>query len=283
MLCSGNDAAVALAEYVGGSVEGFAVLMNEKANSLGLKNTHFVTPHGLDNDEHYTTAYELAILSNYALNNKVFSNIVGTKKYTVNINGYSKALSNTNELLGNLNGVYGIKTGFTNGANRCLVTSCKRDNLDIICVVLGADTKKFRTSDSIKLINYCFTNYEVVNIKKLLDDKFNKWKENNSNYFSILKGNSNFVEISLEDLKTPNIPIKKNLIDKLDFIFDCKSYIEAPLFQNTVLGEAKVLLNDDIVVTTNILSNNSIKKKNIIDYFYSFMKNYPSYFSNLIY
>ncbi len=283
MLCSGNDAAVALAEYVGGSVEGFAVLMNEKANSLGLKNTHFVTPHGLDNDEHYTTAYELAILSNYALNNKVFSNIVGTKNYTVNINGYSKALSNTNELLGNLNGVYGIKTGFTNVANRCLVTSCKRDNLDIICVVLGADTKKFRTSDSIKLINYCFTNYEVVNIKKLLDDKFNKWKENNSNYFSILKGNSNFVEISLEDLKTPNIPIKKNLIDKLDFIFDCKSYIEAPLFQNTVLGEAKVLLNDDIVVTTNILSNNSIKKKNIIDYFYSFMKNYPSYFSNLIY
>ncbi len=283
MLCSGNDAAVALAEYVGGSVEGFAVLMNEKANSLGLKNTHFVTPHGLDNDEHYTTAYELAILSNYALNNKVFSNIVGTKNYTVNINGYSKALSNTNELLGNLNGVYGIKTGFTNGANRCLVTSCKRDNLDIICVVLGADTKKFRTSDSIKLINYCFTNYEVVNIKKLLNDKFNKWKENNSNYFSILKGNSNFVEISLEDLKTPNIPIKKNLIDKLDFIFDCKSYIEAPLFQNTVLGEAKVLLNDDIVVTTNILSNNSIKKKNIIDYFYSFMKNYPSYFSNLIY
>lgn len=283
MLCSGNDAAVALAEYVGGSVEGFAVLMNEKANSLGLKNTHFVTPHGLDNDEHYTTAYELAILSNYALNNKVFSNIVGTKNYTVNINGYSKALLNTNELLGNLNGVYGIKTGFTNGANRCLVTSCKRDNLDIICVVLGADTKKFRTSDSIKLINYCFTNYEVVNIKKLLNDKFNKWKENNSNYFSILKGNSNFVEISLEDLKTPNIPIKKNLIDKLDFIFDCKSYIEAPLFQNTVLGEAKVLLNDDIVVTTNILSNNSIKKKNIIDYFYSFMKNYPSYFSNLIY
>lgn len=283
MLCSGNDAAVALAEYVGGSVEGFAVLMNEKANSLGLKNTHFVTPHGLDNDEHYTTAYELAILSNYALNNKVFSNIVGTKNYTVNINGYSKALSNTNELLGNLNGVYGIKTGFTNGANRCLVTSCKRDNLDIICVVLGADTKKFRTSDSIKLINYCFTNYEVVNIKKLLDDKFNKWKENNSNYFSILKGNSNFVEISLEDLKTPNIPIKKNLIDKLDFKFDCKSYIEAPLFQNTVLGEAKVLLYDDIVVTTNILSNNSIKKKNIIDYFYSFMKNYPSYFSNLIY
>ena len=145
MLCSGNDSAVALAEYVGGSVEGFAELMNKKAEELGLKNTHFVTPHGLDQEEHYTTAYELAILADYGLNIDKFKEIVGTKSYTVTINGYSKTLNNTNELLGNLNGVYGVKTGFTNGANRCLVTSIKRDNLDVICVVLGADTKNYRT------------------------------------------------------------------------------------------------------------------------------------------
>ena len=111
-------------------------MMNSKAKELGLKNTNFESPHGLDSDEHYTTAYELAILSDYALKNKTFSQIVGTKNYTVTINGYPKTLSNTNELLGNLNGVYGIKTGFTNGANRCLVTSCKRNEMDIICVVL---------------------------------------------------------------------------------------------------------------------------------------------------
>ena len=103
--------------------------MNQKALDLGLTNTHFETPHGLDSDEHYTTAYELALLSNYALKNKTFAQIVGTKEYTITINNSPKQLSNTNELLGNLNGVYGIKTGFTNGANRCLVTACKRGNM----------------------------------------------------------------------------------------------------------------------------------------------------------
>ena len=85
MLCSGNDAAVALAEHVGGSVEGFADLMNEKARQLNLSNTHFVTPHGLDNEEHYTTAYELAIMADNALKNNTFSSIVGTKNITINI------------------------------------------------------------------------------------------------------------------------------------------------------------------------------------------------------
>ena len=149
MLCSGNDAAVCLAESVGGSIEGFSELMNTKAQELELHNTHFESPHGLDSDQHYTTAYELALLSDYALKNPTFLNIVGTKNHTVTINGTPKTLSNTNELLGNLDGVYGIKTGFTNGANRCLVTACKRGNMDIICVVLGADTKNFRTKDSI--------------------------------------------------------------------------------------------------------------------------------------
>ena len=152
MLCSGNDAAVALAESCAGSIEDFSNLMNSKAKELNLLHTNFESPHGLDSDEHYTTAYELSLLSNYALKNPIFAKIVGTKNYTITINGYPKSLSNTNELLGNLNGVYGIKTGFTNGANRCLVTACKRNNLDIICVVLGCDTKKFRTQDSIKLI-----------------------------------------------------------------------------------------------------------------------------------
>lgn len=136
LLCSGNDAAVALAETAGGDISSFSQMMNSKAKELGLRNTNFESPHGLDSDKHYTTAYELAILSDYALKNKIFSQIVGTKNYTVTINGYPKTLSNTNELLGNLNGVYGIKTGFTNGANRCLVTSCKRNEMDIICVVL---------------------------------------------------------------------------------------------------------------------------------------------------
>ena len=99
----GNDAAVALAEHVAGDVEEFARLMNKKAKELGLKNSHFVTPHGLDEEEHYTTAYELAIIADNALKIDKFSKIVKTESYTVNINGNSKSINNTNELLGYLN------------------------------------------------------------------------------------------------------------------------------------------------------------------------------------
>ena len=139
MLRSGNDAAVALAEHVGGSVKGFAELMNEKAIELGLTNTHFVTPHGLDDANHYTTALELAKLTDYAMDNETFAKIVGTKSTTIYINNQSRQINNTNELLGVLNGVVGVKTGFTNNAGRCLVTETKRNNMDIITIVLGAD------------------------------------------------------------------------------------------------------------------------------------------------
>ena len=175
MLVSGNDAAVALSEFIGNSVEGFANMMNQKAANLGLISTHFVTPHGLDQDEHYTTAHELAKIADYALQNETFAKIVKTSNYTVTIDGNSKSLHNTNELLGYLDGVYGVKTGFTNGANRCLVTSCKRGDLDVICVVLGCDTKKDRGLDSIELINYTFNNFSVVNIKDIIDKNFNDW------------------------------------------------------------------------------------------------------------
>ena len=153
--------------------------MNSKAKDLGLTNTSFKTPHGLDKEGHYTTAYELAMLTNYALNNETFYNLVGTKTANVTINGNYRVVSNTNELLGNLDGVYGVKTGFTNGANRCLVSSCKRNNLDIICVVLGADTKKFRTNDSIQLIEYCFSNFSCFDIF----NKFDNWYEDNKKDF----------------------------------------------------------------------------------------------------
>ena len=172
LLVSGNDAAVALAEYVGGSVEGFAKMMNEKAEELGLKDTHFVTPHGLDMQEHYTTALELAKMADYALNIKKFAQIVNTKNITISINGRNKNLKNTNELLGNLYGVNGVKTGFTNGANRCLVTSVNRDGMNIITVVLGADTKKDRTNDSVKLIEFAYQNYEIYNNKDIINEKY---------------------------------------------------------------------------------------------------------------
>ena len=172
----GNDCAVAIAEHVGGSLEGFAELMNNKATELGLVNTHFVTPHGLDDDNHYTTAYDLAVLTNYALNIEKFRNIVGTKTTSIMVGNYSRTITNTNELLGYVDGVYGVKTGFTGNAGRCLVTSCKRGNLDVIIVVLGADTKKIRGLDTRNVINYVFNNFEMVDTYEKIEFAFENFK-----------------------------------------------------------------------------------------------------------
>lgn len=272
LLCSGNDAAVCLAEVCSGSVKDFSNLMNLKAEELGLKNSHFETPHGLDSDEHYTTAYELALLADYALENSTFRKIVGTKTYTVTINGYPKNLSNTNELLGNLNGVYGVKTGFTNGANRCLVTACKRDNMDIICVVLGCDTKKFRTTDSVKLIEYAFKNYEYVNIKNIIDEKFLSWKEENLNNVNIVKGINSNLSIRYSDLENPILPIKKEEISSLEVNFKLNSYLEAPINKDDKIGMLSVMSNGIPIVECDILADCEIKRKNVLFYLYELFK-----------
>lgn len=266
MLCSGNDAAVALAEHVGGCVEGFADLMNEKARQLNLSNTHFVTPHGLDNEEHYTTAYELAIMADNALKNNTFSSIVGTKNITININGKPRNLSNTNELLGSMAGVYGVKTGFTNGANRCLVTSCKRENLDIITVVLGADTKKFRTQDSIKLINYAMNNYKEINMENKIQDEFQKWKKENKDKIYINKGVKNTTEYKLEEQLNNYITIKNTQENDIKIEINTLNYYEAPLQEGTTIGVLTVKVSGQVKLIKNIQVAQTVEKKNMINY-----------------
>ena len=282
MMRSGNDAAVALAEHVAGSITDFSNLMNEKAKNLGLSNTHFVTPHGLDEDEHYTTAYELAILSNYAMNNEIFSKIVGTKNYTITINGYPKTLTNTNELLGVLNGVYGIKTGFTNGANRCLVTCCKRGDMDIICVVLGADTKKYRTTDSIKLIEYAFHNFTYVNIEKILSDNFEVWKKENLPSITIMKGVSNYLDITFENPPYSSIPVRSDLIDHFRVNIEYEHNLNAPITKGTSIGTITLKLEEKSIYSCNILVNTDITHKNIFDYLYNFCQNLSNIFNNIL-
>lgn len=214
----------------------FANLMNKKAETLGLKDTHFVTPHGLDEEEHYTTAYELAKIADYALNIEEISNIVKTKSYTVNINGYSKNINNTNELLGYLEGVYGVKTGFTNGANRCLVTSVKRGDMNIICVVLGADTKKDRTKDSIKLIEYTFSNYQMIDIKFMIEDEFDNLVENAK--FEVYKGISNNIKIDLEDNDITLYPVYKEDIKDIKIETELQNKLIAPVYKNEIIRKS---------------------------------------------
>ena len=283
LLCSGNDAAVALAEFVGGDVSSFADLMNSKASELSLTSTHFVTPHGLDNDDHYTTAYELALITNYALKNETFRNIVGTKNYNISINGYSKNLSNTNELLGNLNGVYGVKTGFTNGADRCLVTSVKRNNMDLICVVLGADTKKDRTKDSCKLIEYAFKNFELVNIKEKILNEFANWKICNSSSFTVEKGISNNIDAILEDLPYNFLPVNCNHVNDISIYIYCNTTFKAPLSANTSIGYITVCIDNKNLLTLSIYNSNDIPSKWCFNFFNTMIKNYTYHLEALFY
>lgn len=281
MLCSGNDAAIALAEYVGGTVEGFANLMNSKALELGLINTHFITPHGLDNDEHYTTAYELALLTNYALKNETFRKIVSTHSASVMINNSLKTLHNTNELLGCLDGIYGVKTGFTNGANRCLVSACKRGNLDIICIVLGADTKKFRAQDSIKLIEYTFSTFEMVDISSIIEKEFSNWQNSNSNNFFINKGVTNKFSTCLQNIELKYYPINKSSIKDIAIDFSCNFSFNAPLLQGSIIGSLYCNLGDINICELSIYSSNSVLKKDVYFYYKNFIKNYSSYLENI--
>lgn len=274
MLCSGNDAAIQIAVSIGGSVEGFAELMNKKAEELGLKDTHFITPHGLDQNEHYTTAYELALITDYALGIEEISKAVRTESYTVMINNNSKTINNTNELLGYLNGVNGVKTGFTNGAGRCLVTSVERDGFSIITVVLGADTKKIRTKDSIDLIEYIYSNYELVDLEKIIKEEYENWSNINKKRINIYKGKKNNIEVGIGEIKYRIYPVKKDEIKYIRIVIDnCKTKFEAPVYRGTEVTNMHVNIGNKEIMNIEILTKENVARKEVGDYFLECLKN----------
>jgi serine-type D-Ala-D-Ala carboxypeptidase (penicillin-binding protein 5/6) len=182
MLRSGNDAAVAIAEHVGGSVEGFVFLMNEKAARIGMSNTHFANPHGLDDHEdHYSTAYDMALLMRYAMHNETFREISGTKVYYAPDpeHDWERKWRNKNRLLTELyEYCTGGKTGYTKRAHRTLVTTASKDGENLIAVTLNASDD---WNDHITMFEYGFKQYNMVGILeegtiKAIDQKFYKNK-----------------------------------------------------------------------------------------------------------
>lgn len=157
MLRSGNDAAIAIAEGMSGSVEEFAKLMNEYAGEIGVINTHFQSPHGLDSDEHYTTAYDLAVVTAKAQENKIFNDIVSVKDVDGKTYGFTRSYHNINKILWEIPEANGVKTGFTGKAGKCLVTSAKVQGNDVIVVVLNCTP---RWKETKKIYDYVGKNYE---------------------------------------------------------------------------------------------------------------------------
>lgn len=250
MLRSGNDSAVAIAHHISESTEEFANLMNQKAKKIGAKNTNFKNPHGLHHRDHYTTAYDLALITRQALLNEDFKKIVSSKRWVTERVGYN-VFYNKNKTLNQFKGGDGVKTGYTKAAGRCLVTSATRNGMQLLCVVLN-DPNWF--NDCYALMERGFGKYKP---KKVLV------KDNDIKSFTPLKGKKEKSYMTVkEDIV---IPVSKDEENKVLTIFECNEEYEAPIMKGQVLGKAKVYIGDKLLATTELIAKEDIEKKKFID------------------
>lgn len=259
---SGNDCAVALGEYTGGSIEKFAIMMTDKAKSIGAKDSSFANPHGLDNEKHYSTAYDIALIARYALKNKYINDIVGTDNITVRFGKVDKLFSNTNRLLRTYTEADGIKTGFTNGANRCVLASGSKGSTRIISVILGAETTDKRFNEAQSLLDYGLQNYEVKDISKIMNWYINiPVYKGNEKYYS--KYISKEMKVAITKKEEEEIYIKQMLIPS----------ITPPMKKGNIIGNIDVMIGNEKIYTETIYLDKDIEKKGIKEYFEFGVKN----------
>ena len=163
MLVSGNDAAVSIACYIGGSIDNFAKMMNKKAKELGMKNTHFTNPNGLPDDDHYTTAYDFTLLASYAMKNENFVKIINDEKWSMPYEGKAnqRTIYNKNKLLKSYEGANGVKTGFTKKARKCFVLAAKRNNMQVVGVLLHTEN---HYEESKMFLDMAFNNFTLKKV-----------------------------------------------------------------------------------------------------------------------
>ncbi|MGI6085056.1 MAG: D-alanyl-D-alanine carboxypeptidase family protein [Acetivibrionales bacterium] len=258
LICSGNDAAVAIAEHIGGSVEGFCELMNKKAIEIGAFSTSFSNPHGLDEENHYTTAYDLAKITRYALKNPHFNEIVKRKEYYYN----GRVLKSTNEMLTSYEGADGVKTGYTGLAGRCLVTSATKNNMRLISVVLFCDTKNLRTSSSQKILDYSFVEYGRVFLLE-------KGRIVGSVKVDRSKSLNEVMVVVSEDLKAV---LKHSQRDNLYTRVSLPEKVMAPVRKGSIMGTVSVFQDDKIIAETSLIALESAHKMELMDYFQNVIK-----------
>lgn len=260
MLESHNDVAVALAEHVGGSVEGFAKLMNDKAKELGLENTYFITPNGLDaedeNGKHSTTAVEMAEITAYAINNQQFVDITNTANYTFSeINGKRCfTVNNKNQFLHMMDGAFGVKTGFTNDAGYCFVGALKQDGRVFVSVVFASGwppNKTYKWKDTRSLMNFGISNY----FNTVIYDETIKRK------ISVANGKDDCVEIYASGY----VEMLYSKYDKTSVIYEIPEVIEAPVKANEVVGHIYIIVNGTIMEKKQIRTVNEVKEASFVD------------------
>lgn len=242
MLRSGNDAAVALATVTSGSVDDFVVKMNETAVNCGAKNSNFINPHGLHDDNHYTTAYDLALITAKAFKNETFKKIVSAKTVKFEDRYYQ----NKNKMLWNYEGANGVKTGFTKASGRCLVSSAARDGMQLICVVLNHYNM---WEDSKAYMNKCFKKYSM---KPLF--------ENLSEEIDVVKGKSDTVAATANSILYPTAEGEK---------FDVKIEkfaLKAPFESGTECGKVEVYDGNCLIFSSKLFTISGVEKKSIFNF-----------------
>ena len=246
MLQSANDAAEAIAYALAGGIEPFADMMNEKAESLGLTDTHFKNPHGLDDLEHYTTARELAIIAAAALEFPEFSEIVSTKAKKVEKSSISRLFVNHNKLLSRYDGCIGVKTGFTKKCGRCLVSAAERDGLRLICVTLDAPSD---WSDHTKLLDLGFSSLERRTLFSA---------ESFEHSIPLLNAESTELRLGIE--KDVSLITKAGDSD-ITCEIQLPPFVSAPIKAGTKIGKIAVFKDGEIISTHDLLAKESVSAK----------------------
>lgn len=262
LLPSGNDCTMATAYHIGGNIENFATLMNNKAKELGLVNTSFDNPHGLDSDNHYTTAYEMALIAKYAKSYDSISKAVSTIEKDVVFGNRTVHLRNTNSLLRTYPYATGMKTGFTNGANRCLVASANQNDLNLIAVVLGSDTSKIRFEDAKTILEDTFASYKSYDISSFLNVYID---------IPIIKGKKERYIKTFNDSKIEALTEEE--YSKIYVSQNFPQKLEAPIEKGTYIGTYTVSIGDEILYSKDFYTEEELLKKTPADYFIICIKN----------
>ena len=256
MLQSSNDAAVAVAEYVGGSAENFCRMMTEKALALGASDTVFETPNGLDAGEHHSTAYDLAVIARYALQNETFAQIIRTPAYTAVSSRTAYAVTNKNRLLHELSGAQGIKTGFTGKAGHCFVGAAERDGLRLISVVLGsgwgAHGKEQKWVDTKRLLNYGFAAYEQVAALPADAD---------AGALSIERARIDSVPLYFVESVT--IPLTAAEREGMELRVNRPELRRAPVEKDETVGTADIIINGEVYQSVAIRTADAVERHDL--------------------
>ena len=246
-LVSGNDAAVAVAEHLDGSVERFAKRMTAKAHAIGAMRTNFRNPSGLPDPKHYSTAYDLALIAAYGYKNPRFAEIVGATHKKIVTNQKQETYYNENKLLNLYDGANGVKTGYTDAAGLCLVSAAKRGNTQLIAVVLDAD---FMWQDSMALLNYGFNHLgekTVVKAGTVVDA------------VQVRYGLSGVAKALVRDNIV--VPVSRSSKDELRIVVDIARHIHAPVAAGQSVGVVKVLYRNREVASSEVVLAESIGQK----------------------